>query len=614
MLNIKARSFIGLVALAGAGSIIAGLLISPPPSESIWILVSLIVLCGVAQATSVPLFASSSVSLSFAVSFVSLLLLGPAGGILVNLGSAAVHAFYPKRRVWYKGVFNTGVFTISAACAGAVYFLAGGVWPVRDLVSGAVPAAAAAMAYFLVNTMLVSFAIALTSGTAFKTIFRENHSWLVLQYLTIGSIGLMAAVAYRTMGPPALVVFLVPLLMPWAATKMYVSQTRTVIARNTELVQVNEQLTKANANLQHRIDEMGTLYRVGLTLNRSLELQDMLSYIGNSVKDLTKAHGVAVFVNDKDHGRLTLTQQVGLSSDYVRQPELSLDGPAVRAIREGRRFFLDSVSINADLLSAAAVREGVVAAACLPLTIGSEVLGALDITFTHPHAFADNELTMLETFAEMTAGGIHSWRLHQQVHSSYLSTIAALVATVEAKDPYTKGHSDRVRDLSLSIGTQLGLSQDDLNILELASLFHDIGKIGIPENILGKDGALSDEEWKSIKCHPSIAETILKHIPRLKATIPIIRAHHERPDGRGYPDGLDGSMPKLSAIIGVADSYDAMTSNRPYRLAKSKEFAIAQLKEGAGSQFDPEIVTAALEILDPKLNPHPHLQVLQMAS
>ncbi|MBI4322199.1 MAG: HD-GYP domain-containing protein, partial [Chloroflexi bacterium] len=243
---------------------------------------------------------------------------------------------------------------------------------------------------------------------------------------------------------------------------------------------------------------------------------------------------------------------------------------------------------------------GIIAAACLPLAVGDEVVGALDITFKESHVFPDNELAVLETFAEQAAAAIHSAQLYQQVHSSYLSTIAALVATVEAKDPYTRGHSERVRDLAVATGLQMDLHQDDLQNLELAALFHDIGKINIPESILGKMGKLTEDEWDMMRRHPALAENILKHVPTLAETIPIIRSHHERCDGRGYPDGLSGSVPKLSAIIAVADAYDAMTSDRPYRNALSKENALCQLREGSGTQFDPEVVGAFLNIVEPE--------------
>ncbi|MBI4320381.1 MAG: hypothetical protein HY675_17975, partial [Chloroflexi bacterium] len=168
-----AKYYIGMVVLGGLVSLAYGAMRLPQP-DKIWVLALLVVLCGLAQAAPVPLFSNSSVSVAFAMSFISLLLFGPAGAILANLGSAAVHALYPKRRPWYKIIFNTGVFTISAALAGATYVELQGPWPVRDLTSAAIPLGAAALVYFLVNTGMISLVVSLTTGADFRKVFNEN--------------------------------------------------------------------------------------------------------------------------------------------------------------------------------------------------------------------------------------------------------------------------------------------------------------------------------------------------------------------------------------------------------------------------------------------------------
>ncbi len=603
MVNGAARYYIvvsalgGLVGLAYAAS-------NLPYSLDIGTLVLLLILGGVAQAAPVSLFYGNSISIASAVSFIALLLFGPSGGILVNLSAAVVHALFPKRREWYKTVFNTSVFTISAGVAGATYALTGGVWPARDL-TVAIPTGAAAIVYFAVNTGMIALVVSLTAGGDFRTLFNESHRWLILHHLMAVTMGLMAALGYQSMGWPGLLAFSLPLLMPWASMRMSVAQTKTVLARDADVIEVNAKLAEANSNLRRRIDEMDALYRIGLILNRSLDLDQVLACIVNSVGDLTQAHGVAIFLYDAKRKSLNLASQIGLSDAYLQHPEISLDGPATRAISGRRRFVVHGDPVNLDLLSPSAAREGVVAAACLPLAVGDEVVGALDIAFKEPHTFSENDLTVLETFAELAAAGIHSAQLNEQVHSNYLSTIAALVATVEAKDPYTKGHSEAVRALAMTIGSQMGLSDDDLKTLELAALFHDIGKIGIPENLLGKNGPLTADEWQLVKRHPALAENILKHVPKLAETIPIVRSHHERFDGKGYPDGLSATIPRLAAIIAVADAYDAMTSDRPYRKAMTKEYAVAQVRAGSESQFDPAVVDAFLKAIEPQTEIEP---------
>jgi PAS domain S-box-containing protein/putative nucleotidyltransferase with HDIG domain len=176
--------------------------------------------------------------------------------------------------------------------------------------------------------------------------------------------------------------------------------------------------------------------------------------------------------------------------------------------------------------------------------------------------------------------------------------IVSFANTIDAKSPWTKGHSERVTDYSLAIAREMNFQLRKMDILKIASLLHDTGKIGIPDAILDKDSKLSDEEYQILKKHPEKGEEILKPIKELEEILPIIRSHHERLDGRGYPDGLRGErIPLDSRIISVTDSYDAMVSDRPYRPSKGRDFAVSELKRNSGTQFDPAIVEIFLKIL-----------------
>lgn len=178
-----------------------------------------------------------------------------------------------------------------------------------------------------------------------------------------------------------------------------------------------------------------------------------------------------------------------------------------------------------------------------------------------------------------------------QLEEAIFSSLLLLTSTIEAKDPYTKGHSNRVRLISMDIAKKMNLSKKDLSILEYGSMLHDIGKIGIKDDVLLKKGALNDEEFEIIKSHPSIGAKIIANISFYKPMIPCVKHHHEKYNGRGYPDGLKGEeIQLLPRIIAVADTYDAMTSTRPYRNALPKEKALSILKEIAGTQLDKEIV------------------------
>ena len=187
--------------------------------------------------------------------------------------------------------------------------------------------------------------------------------------------------------------------------------------------------------------------------------------------------------------------------------------------------------------------------------------------------------------------------LVDQQRSLFLSTVKSLVSAIDAKDEYTRHHSTRVTELTLKIARNMSFSEKEIGDLELAALLHDVGKIAVPENILNKPGKLTDQEYALIKEHPARGESILSPVIELKDITPIVRAHHEHYDGTGYPDGLKGrEIPLGARIMAVADAYDSITSERPYRKAVSHRFAMKEIIRCSGVQFDPEVVEHFLEI------------------
>jgi len=187
---------------------------------------------------------------------------------------------------------------------------------------------------------------------------------------------------------------------------------------------------------------------------------------------------------------------------------------------------------------------------------------------------------------------------YKELKEIYEGMIHSFVNAIDAKSPWTKGHSERVTAYSVSVARELGIKERDIDMLRMAALLHDIGKIGTYDVILDKPGELTDEEFALIRMHPVRGEEILKPIKQLRALLPIVRHHHERLDGSGYPDGLkNDEIPFFSKIICIADSFDAMTDDRPYRASPSREYAISELTRCRGTQFDPQAVDAFLHVL-----------------
>jgi HD-GYP domain-containing protein (c-di-GMP phosphodiesterase class II) len=205
----------------------------------------------------------------------------------------------------------------------------------------------------------------------------------------------------------------------------------------------------------------------------------------------------------------------------------------------------------------------------------------------------------VQTVADQAGSALRSATLYEQLDEAYLGTAEALAAALEAKDSYTASHSRAVVDRAHAVGVRLGLSDAELRTLRFGAIFHDIGKIAVPEAILNKRGPLTDEERREVERHTVVGEKILSSVPFLAPVLPIVRHEHERWDGRGYPDGLAAEeIPIGSRIVLACDAYDAMTSDRPYRAAMSESEARAELLAGAGTQFDERVVAALLQVLD----------------
>lgn len=210
--------------------------------------------------------------------------------------------------------------------------------------------------------------------------------------------------------------------------------------------------------------------------------------------------------------------------------------------------------------------------------------------------YSDEFSKLVAGFNHMVSGLKMRENMNNQLIQSYFTTLAA---ALDARDPYTAGHSERVAQYSLQIGKWASFSEHDLDVLKKAALLHDIGKIGVRDTVLLKEGRLTDEEFELIKLHPILSEKILRQIEPAEAMseiLPGVRSHHERFDGVGYPDGLAGdNIPLMGRIIAIADAFDAMTSDRPYRKGMSVEKAMHILEEGRGTQWDPDLTTLFIQ-------------------
>ena len=332
------------------------------------------------------------------------------------------------------------------------------------------------------------------------------------------------------------------------------------------------------------------VYEAGKVINSTLDLDEVLNLVLKLILSNSLARGAALYFWDEGERCLKIGAWEGIpeSAALAVQDRLQAELGLCLQKEEGERdhFWVDFQGMPSS-------GKGL----CYPLSSQGKTMGLLCVLVDLPEDKALRmEGRLFSIFASQSAIAIDNARLHQDLVRNYFDTVRALVAAIDAKDPFTRGHSENVMRFSLAIATQLGLDFKEREDVKLAGLLHDVGKIGIHTEILRKMGALTEEDRREIQQHPQVGAKIISAVDSLQRLYPIILHHHERFDGRGYPFGLEGKAAPLgSRIIAVADAFDAITIGRPYRPAKTREMAIAEMKQEAGFQFDPRVVEAFLK-------------------
>jgi len=236
---------------------------------------------------------------------------------------------------------------------------------------------------------------------------------------------------------------------------------------------------------------------------------------------------------------------------------------------------------------------------CVPVKVKDKVIGVLQAINRAEGVFTEDDVELFQLFSNQVAIALDNARLYEEIRETFFATAEALAEAIEKRDPYTGGHTKRVVNYCLVAAKYMNLTPEELEILKLSAILHDVGKIGVEDRILRKPGNLDDEEAKIMKMHPLLGAEIMRHIRQLKDLIPGMLHHHERPDGKGYPEGLKGrDIPIVARIISAADTYDAMTTNRPYRKGLSHKTAIDEIKKEAGAQFDKEVAEAFVKAFE----------------
>jgi len=371
---------------------------------------------------------------------------------------------------------------------------------------------------------------------------------------------------------------------------------------NFKIADLAGELETKNTSLVQTVERLSAIYKMGLAINATMNIGSLFELLlQKSIESLNAKVGYILLLDDDKH-YLTVAACTGVPQDLPGDFCIPLNPGSVSrwVIEKGEALLIRDIDESKEFNQRSLLgftRESVM---CAPLKIKDVVIGTITIANKQDGSrFVHEDLEMVSTIAAQASVAINNARLYEEQQQTYLSTVQALVSAIEASDSYTRGHSERVTRYAMAIAEEMALPEDTLRNLEQAAILHDIGKIGIDINLLHKKGKLDKQDITTLQKHPEIGQHILGPIHFLCSISDIVAQHHERFDGEGYPGGLQGTDILLEArILSVADTFDAMTSNRPYRSARLREDAITEIREMSGTQFDPEVVTAFLRVYD----------------
>lgn len=367
------------------------------------------------------------------------------------------------------------------------------------------------------------------------------------------------------------------------------------------LVPSDDQRTESlNGKLKSKIKELSILYSISESMSMNdLDMDQFYEKIVEMASTITGAERTSLMILDGEANELRIKASRGLSQKIVLSTRVPLgSGVAGRVVSSGKPLFVKDGDGSPVIAARKAYKTG--SYLSIPLSIRGEAFGVLNVTDKGDGShFDEGEALLLLTLARRAALNIENNLLYETLYNSLVDTLQCLVTTLEAKDRYTQRHSERVTGFATRIAKAMSCTEEEIECIRFAGLLHDIGKIGIHDAVLQKPDRLTEAEYSLVKTHPIVGENIIRPLGLLPIESAIVRNHHERWDGQGYPDGLTGrEIPLLARILAVADAYDAMTSDRPYRSAKKTDEAMDELRRCRGSQFDKTVVQAFLE-LDP---------------
>ncbi len=420
---------------------------------------------------------------------------------------------------------------------------------------------------------------------------RMQLLWLALGLVGLLTLALVLLVAYgfematSDYTEPLLLIGLLALVTCTVA--YFADKERDHRAENRRLIR---QLHDTAQALDSRVARLNKLSETSMHLAGSLDLDRISELVVGALVEQVHADAASLVLLDRAKGEYVHKRSVGPLADCGMESDDPLgmgaanDGVAIRELAE-------APPVATQLQAWDRIRASMSA----PVKVSDMVGGAL--AAIREETFDSEDLNLLTMLANMSSKAIESAELHQQLRGSYYRTLQVLARSLAARDPYSAAHGEAVTWLADRLGQQMGVDDEDLEALRSYGPLHDLGKIGIPDSLLSKRGALTDDEAEIVRQHTLIGESIIKPLNPGSGALSMIRSHHERWDGQGYPDGLrEEQIPLLARVVAVADAYHAIISHRPYRSGASPIQAVQEMKAMSGTQFAPPVVHAVVQL------------------
>lgn len=370
---------------------------------------------------------------------------------------------------------------------------------------------------------------------------------------------------------------------------------------NERIKRMLEEIRDKSVKLERLVDRLRLLHHISQSMSSMINVDEIIKTIVDKSVHIMRARIGSLMLIDEDIGELYIKYAIGLPEDVIARTRVRVgDQVSGWVAKTGKPLLVTDIENDPRFKKKNNPFYETKSLISAPIIVKGKVIGVLNVNNKiDGTSFVQEELELLITLAGQTAIALENAKLYQNLQKTYFETIRALVNAIEAKDKFTAGHSERTTEYAIKIAKKMGLSEKRIEVLQHAAILHDIGKIGTDLAILRKEGKLTDEEWEAVKEHPLLGGKILEPVEFLKEVRTIIHQHHERPDGKGYPNGLKhGELSLLARIISVADAFEAMTSDRPYRRALTIEESVEELKRNSGTQFDPEVVIALIKVLE----------------